>query len=125
MSDAEAQLPKAPDGGTLWWLVPDPLDIAAEDHVERLSLDLSAADAAFLRRFAAYRNEVAKGQGLRLKMKWSRKSLAEAFIAAQIAEAKRQLEEMFSAVGELPAEDDHEALAAYVKKVIRWSERKK
>lgn len=119
MSDAK--------NGRVWSSVSDPVDIAG-DVTERVSLDISPADYAFLKRYAKYRNALAKAQGKKLKASWSRKSLGESFLAIQCDAARHQLKQLFDAVGDFPRESgdkakDAAAMLKYAKAVIAWDDR--
>ncbi len=105
-------------GGT----VSGPLDLG-EAEVKRVSLDVRADDDGFLERYAAYRNALAVAQGKKLRQQWSRKSMAESFIAAQCDGARHQLREMFAAVGDFPQASDEKAMAKYAEAVIAWDKK--
>lgn len=92
-----------------------------EEATVRLSLDLSAQAMDWLARFAVYRNAMAEAQGKKLKEKWSRKSLAEHFIALQVEQMQAQLAAMLEACGPIPDAKDAAAMKKYVAKVVAWS----
>ncbi len=89
------------------------------------SLAVRVVDIEFLERYAAYRNELAAAQKKQIKQRWSKKSLAESFLAAQCDGARQQLRDMFAAVGEFPDAADEKAMAAYVARVIAWDKKHK
>jgi hypothetical protein len=93
----------------------DPLAQEEEEKTERLSVDPSVSDAEFLRRFANYRNSLNEAQSRRVK-KWTRKSAAEAFIAAQVRQVRESMAQVFKELGELP--EDDKAMLDYAKKVL-------
>lgn len=103
----------------------DSVEIGEDEPVERLQLDVRVSDDAFLSRFAAYRNALAKAQDKKLKRRWSRKSLAESLLAIQCDALRAQLEEMFQALGELPDAKDIEAMDRYAKRVVAWDKKTK
>lgn len=115
-------LPRRSKSERLWLLVSGPEDMD-EHEAKRLSLDISAKDFEFLERLAEYRNVLARVRAKRLKRQWSRKSLAESFVAIQCAAARDELREMIEAVGDIPPADDIETLEKYVRKVLAWDKR--
>lgn len=119
---AVVQLREAATSERLWISVSGPLDLG-NSEVQRASLDVRASDYAFLERYAAYRNALAEAQGKKLKPQWTKKALAESFIAAQCDGAKHQLAEMFAACGELPDASDKKAMAAYAARVLAWDKK--
>lgn len=111
----------------------DPTDIAGE-IAERITLDIPASDFLFLKQLALYRNALAqqtlvKKPGQSVKA-WSRKSLAELFLRARIAEEQGKFAEMFRAVGGFPAVSSHKvtkeekaAMVTFVKRVLAWDKK--
>lgn len=93
----------------------DPLEQEEKEKTDRLSLDLSVSDAEFLRRFANYRNALNEAQE-RPVQKWTRKSAAEAYVAAQIRQVKASMAQVFADLGELPKDDKQ--MLDYAKKVL-------
>ena len=93
----------------------DPLDTEEVEETDRLSLDLPLSELEFLKRFASYRNALNEAQTKAMK-KWTRKSTAEAFIAAQIRQVKASMKQVFEDLGELP--EDERAMLDYAKKVL-------
>jgi hypothetical protein len=92
------------------------------------SLAAREKDLDFLERYASYRNLLAAAQGKRLRQQWSKKSMAESFLAVQCDSARQQLMEMFEAVGEFPVATgvkaaDEKAMAAYVARVLAWDKK--
>jgi hypothetical protein len=92
------------------------------------SLAAREKDLDFLERYASYRNFLAVEQGKKLRQQWSKKSMAESFLAAQCDVARSQLKDMFEAVGEFPAitgnkTADEKAMTAYVERVIAWDKK--
>jgi hypothetical protein len=57
----------------------------------RLSLDVTASAADLLEKYADLRNRRAAAQGKRLRRQWTRKSIAELLLAAQIELLKQQM----------------------------------
>lgn len=98
----------------------DPLE-RAEETTERIALDLSPEDARFLERYAAYRNVMNDLQKRSVRQKWSRKSAGEALLAQQVRQVRAQMEDLFTELGELPADD--KALREYAEKVLARSEK--
>ncbi len=110
------------EGENVFGSVSGPLDLGDEE-VKRASLDMRADDYGFLERYAAYRNALAVAQGKKLRQQWSRKSMAESFIAIQCDAARYQLREMLAAVGDLPEASDEKAMAKYAEAVIAWDKK--
>jgi len=98
----------------------DPLEQEEKEKTDRLSLDLSVSDAEFLRRFANYRNALNEAQE-RPVQKWTRKSAAEAYVAAQIRQVKASMAQVFADLGELPKDDKQ--MLDYAKKVLAAAEK--
>lgn len=103
--------------------VTDPTDISDGVTGERLSLDVRQEDAELLMQFASYKNALAAVQGKKLRKKWTRKSLAESFLAAQCDALRIQLAEMLKDLGDLPDSKDEVAMAKYAKRVLAWTEK--
>ena len=120
--ESNVQFRGDPEGERLWASVSGPLDLG-EAEVKRASLDVRAEDYGFLERYAAYRNALAVAQEKKLRQQWSKKSMAESFIAAQCDAARHQLREMFAAVGEFPDAADEDAMAKYAKAVVAWDKK--
>ena len=99
-------------------LMVDPLE-RAEEVTVRIALDISPSDLEFLERFAGYRNVMNELQARTIRTKWSRKSAAEAFIAAHVRQVREQMQDVFDALGELP--EDEKALREYAEKVLARS----
>lgn len=99
-------------------LMVDPLE-RAEEVTVRIALDISPSDLDFLERFAAYRNVMNELQARTIRAKWSRKSAAEAFIAAHVRQVQEQMKDVFDELGELP--DNEKALREYAEKVLARS----
>lgn len=101
----------------------------------RIALDFREEDVVLLQQIAAFRNELARAQGLRFERNWSRKSLAQSIISAACAEFRTELAPMFDACGAFPDVDVAEAgkrkeraslrkeMADYAKKVLTWQAR--
>ncbi len=105
--------------------VADTLEITDDEPVIRITLDIRVRDDEFLAKFAEYRNAVARastkqlvGRTVRVKRQWSRKSIAEATLAARCDAIKRELKPLFDALGPLPEPDDVEALDRYAKRAL-------
>jgi hypothetical protein len=94
-----------------------------EQEVDRLTLELSIKDLEFLGNFAAFRNAMADAQEKKLSRRWSRKALAEAFLAAACDDTRGKLAEMFAACGPLPSKSDREGMAKYARRVLAWERR--
>jgi hypothetical protein len=107
----------------VWLSVAGPTDMDERQEVERITLDIRAEDFDFLARVAAYRNALATLQGKRLKRKWTRKAMAEAFIAAQCDAMHQQLADMIAACGPLPEPEDTDAVEKYARKVLSWDKK--
>ena len=116
------QLPRSTPPEKVAFSVADSVDIGEGEPVDRLSLDVRASDAAFLERFAEYRNELAKAQGKKLKRKWSRKSLMESLLAIQCDALRKQLGPVFERFGDLPDAKKKEEMERYAKRVAAYLE---
>lgn len=105
--------------------VSDPTDISEDESVERLSLDIGAADFDLLERFAAYRNALASAQQKKLKRKWSRKSVAESLLAAQVAALRQQIAQMVADLGPIPSADPkhRDEMEKYARRVLAWDKK--
>lgn len=103
------------------------VDDQGGDGSVRVTLEVSEGDASFLEAYARYRNALAKVQSKRVRRQWSRKMLAESFVAAQCDQARHQLQEMFAAIGPFPDPDDKnttpEDFERYAKKVLAWDKK--
>lgn len=109
----------------------DPLE-HEEEETERVSLDLPKSVADFLRRFAAYRNAMNEAQGRNVR-KWTRKSTAEAFIAAQRRQVIANMVDAFERLGDLPEvtpdadektrEREEREMLAYARAVLASAEK--
>lgn len=119
--DTPVQLDRLRFAGTPWTTVGSPTDIDATELSERLSLDITLSEIDFLERFSAYRNALAELQGKKLKRKWSRKSMAESFVSAQVDSMRHQMGAMIDACGPLPDAKDAKALKKYVEAVLAWT----
>lgn len=106
-----------------WLIVGHPGDKNFES-VYRITLDIPRSDADFLHRYADYRNALAKVLGERLKRVWTRKTLGEALFEKKISDEIKELREMVEACGEIPPPGDSDAMIAYAKKVVAWTERR-
>jgi hypothetical protein len=119
--------------GTPWTIVGNPADTDDTEMTERLSLDVPVRVVDFIERYSAYRNALAKVQAKaqgapktrKLGRQWSRKSMAESFIATQYNAMQQQLSDLISACGEIPDADDERALEAYAAKVVAWTAKQK
>lgn len=120
------QLPRSKEVGTFWVPVVDPEEITdgAEGTVVPITVHLSTDDAEFLERYAAYRNNLADTRGDRLKARWSRKSMAESFLTAQVRAIRRQLDQMLNDLGDLPPKKSAEA-AKYAKRAAEWAAKRR
>jgi hypothetical protein len=97
----------------------DPLEPEEVEETERLSIDLPASELEWLQRYANYRTALNEAQGKKRK-KWTRKSAAEAYVAAQIRQMKASMAKVFEELGELPS--DEKAMLAYAKRVVAATE---
>lgn len=120
--DSDVQFRGLGENERVWVSVSGPLDLG-EAEVKRASLDVRADDYRFLERYAAYRNALAVAQDKKLRQQWSKKSMAESFIAAQCDAARHQLKDMFAAVGEFPDAADEKAMAKYAEAVVAWDKK--
>lgn len=93
-------------------------EIGEDEQVERVTLDIRAVDFDFLGRFAAFRNAMASASKVKLKRKWSRKSMIEAQIAVRVEVIRAQMAEMFAELGPLPEAKDELAMERYAKRVV-------
>lgn len=110
---ALVQLPTRRDVATVWVPVvddPDGIDDGTEGAVLPITVHLSERDAEFLERYAAYRNKLAEARGEKLKAQFSRKSMGEKLLAAQIKAIRDSLREMMKELGELPPKKAPDAL---------------
>lgn len=108
--------------GSIPGLMVDPLE-HAEETTERIALDISPDDLAFLERYAAYRNVMNDLQSRSVRQKWSRKSAGEALLSAQIQQLREQMAGLFAELGEFPRGEKE--LREYAEKVLARSERPK
>lgn len=111
------QLSRNARRGSIPGMSVDPLAQHEEEPPERLTVDLRSSDARFLERFAAYRNALNQLEGRKVRP-WTRKSAAEAFVAAQVRQVVENMALAFRDRGELPAADDEKAMLAYAKAVL-------
>jgi len=118
--ETSVQWRRSRTSGSIPGLMVDPLE-RAEETTERIALDLSPEDARFLERYAAYRNVMNDLQKRSVRQKWSRKSAGEALLAQQVRQVRAQMEDLFTELGELPADD--RALREYAEKVLARSEK--
>lgn len=108
--------------------VTDPRNLGL-DEVLRLLLDVPKVELVFIEQYAAFRNAVAAAQGKKLKRHWSRKSMAEQFLADQAEMLRTQLSQMFTEVGPFPQFDPDDqkanraAMEKYAKRVVAWAEK--
>ncbi len=112
------QLPRNTRRESLWSSVADPVDIGGGEAVERMTLDVRVADAEFLGQLAEYRNAIAAAKGVKLKRKWTRKSVAESFLAAQCDVMREQMKKLLATLGPLPSADEEDAMSRYAKRVV-------
>jgi len=94
----------------------DPL-AQEEETTERVSLDLPSSVARFLEQFARYRNALNAAQGRNVK-KWTRKSAAEALVAAQVRQVMESMAAAFEKHGPLPESADEKEMLAYARAVL-------
>lgn len=100
--------------------VAGPGEIEDGEEIERVTLELPVSDVDFIARVAEYRNTLAKVQKKKIR-KWSRKSLAESLLAAQVMQLRKQFADMISSCGPIPDPDDEIAMVRYAKRVIEWT----
>jgi hypothetical protein len=98
--------------------VGNPRDTQVGQAVERLSLDIAKGDYEFLKRYAAYLNLLADARGVVLRRKWTRKALAEDYLADACDDIRKQMADQLAELGPIPDGEDEAALAAYVAKVV-------
>lgn len=103
--------------------------LTGEQKLERATLDLLSDDYELLDLFALYRNARAKVLGDKIRA-WSRKSMAESILMDHLDGLRRDLAEMFEAVGPFPRESDfesrdelREAMEKYARRVLAWDKK--
>jgi hypothetical protein len=106
-----------------WLTMVGPPEISAEEETERITVEVSVADADFISRYAALRNALAEAEDRRLRKKWTRKMMAESMLAAQCDAARQQMQDMFKALGDLPDAEDKAACLTYAKKALAWAKK--
>lgn len=86
-------------------------------------MDVSPDDLEILEKIAAFKNKSAEARDQVLRKKWTRKSLAESFLAIQCRNQRQQIASMVEALGPLPDADDEKAMAKYAKRVVEWEKK--
>ncbi len=89
------------------------------EPLTRVSVDLSKDEAAFVDRFATYKNAMAVVQNETLRVKWKRKSIAENLLSNQVKAQQWEMRAIFKACGPLPSGGMKE-MVEYVEKVLAW-----
>lgn len=90
-----------------------------EEEDDRVALDVPVSDLSFMESYATHRNKVAKALGR--KPKWTRKSVAEAFLSAHARAMRVVQERLTEEVGEPPS--DPKRLADWARRVEEWERR--
>ncbi len=126
------QLSRRRHVGTLDIPVRNPEDILAKAEgagVVPFTIDLPTDDAEFLERYAVYRNklgelELADKPDKKAKpgQRWTRKSLSEFFLKAQISLLRDQVAAMENSLGPIP--DGDEAAEKYASRAFEWKKKK-
>lgn len=126
------QLPKRRQVGTLEVPVRNPEDILAKaegEGVVPFTIDLPADDAGFLERYAVYRNklgefELSEKPDKKAKpgQRWTRKTLSEYLLRAQVQLLRDQVAAMEKALGPIPDSDD--AAEKYAARAFEWKKKK-
>lgn len=108
------------------WLVLGNDDDNTEQITERVVLDVRPDDLDFAKSYASYRNLLAKVQGRKLKIAWSRKSMVESWINSGAKAQRDALREMIDEVGPLPSGDlkSRDDMEKYVRRVLAWDKKK-
>lgn len=113
-------------GAKPWLDVADNRKKTKGAKTDRVTIDPSFDNSEFMRRDAAFKTAIAILTGREDELpeegKWTRKTLAEAYVAAQCDARREQLQRMFDACGPLPDPDDKGELARYVARVFAWDE---
>ena len=120
LGTTEVQLRRTRRAANIPGLMVDPLQ-RAEEETERIALDLSPDDVAFLERYAAYRNVMNDLQERTVRQKWSRKSAGEALLSAQVTQVREQMADLFAELGEIPKGEKE--LREYAEKVLARAEK--
>ena len=100
------------------------------DEVKRFLLDVPKADLDLIEQYAEFANAAAEADGKKLKRRWSRKSMAEQFLADQTNVLRQQLAEMWAEVGPFPVFDPEDtaanrtAMEKYAKRAVDWAKGK-
>src|SRR5688500_10457014 len=119
-----------------WREMAGPRARVGEVRLERVTLELPEEDYDLLDLYALYRNARAKALGDKIRA-WSRKSMAESILSDHLESLRRDLAEMFEAVGPLPREADfahippgterrdqlRAAMEKYAKRVLAWDKK--
>lgn len=123
------QLAKGRRIGTLDIPVRNPEDILAKAEgtgITTFTIDLPKDEADFLERYATYRNKLGELELADKKakpgQKWTRKSLSEYLLRAEIAALKEQFAPIEKSLGALPESD--EALAKYAQRSFDLKKKK-
>lgn len=115
--------------GTLDIPVRNPEDILAKAEgagITTFTIDLPKDEADFLERYAAYRNKLGELELADKKakpgQKWTRKSLSEYLLRAEVGALRDQFSPIEKALGALPEQD--EALAKYAERAFGLKKKK-
>lgn len=123
--DTDVQSRDASETATPWLVLGNDED-NTEEITERVVLDVRPEDLDFAKSYASYRNLLAKVQGRKLKIAWSRKSMVESWISNGAKAQRDALREMLEAVGPMPSGDlEHrDEMEKYVRRVLAWDKKK-
>jgi hypothetical protein len=115
--------------GTLDIPVRNPEDILAKAEgsgITTFTIDLPKDEADFLERYASYRNKLGElelsAQKAKPGQKWTRKSLSEYLLRAEVAALKEQFAPIEKALGALP--ESEEAQAKYAGRAFELKKKK-
>jgi hypothetical protein len=123
------QLARRKRGGTLDIPVRNPEDILAKAEgvgITPFTIDIPKDEADFLELYADYRNQLGELELADKKakpgQKWTRKSLSEYLLRAEIQALKEQFAPIAKALGSLP--DDDDAMRKYVARAFELKKKK-
>lgn len=112
--------------------VRNPEDILAKAEgggVVPFTIDLPADDAEFLERYAIHRNKLGElelttkpDKKAKPGQRWTRKSLSEFLLRAQIDELRDSVAAMEKTLGPIP--EGEEAAAKYAQRAFEWKKKK-
>lgn len=126
--ETSVQLPGRREVERVWVPVDEPgdsgLGVGPAEPVDRVTLHIPLADLDFIKRMARYSNALAKVQKIELKTQHSRKSLAEDWLKAKVAEERMKMAKVIAAHGDLPDPKDRKAMEKYAKRVVAAAAKK-